>query len=154
MVLESVDAALQTLRGQLRRASPCRRTSNAHHICCRCAGRPVRQRRQVKVQSVKDALRAVAQKYVLDGYADPRKSSPAQHNLDLPISRLLKKFGDADPPKEPKLAVPTSTILKIKLKYMFSSHHMAVADLCINAFFYLLQVGEYTLSQNQEEKQQ
>jgi hypothetical protein len=108
--------------------------------------------RQVKVQSVEEALRAVAQKYVLDGYADIRKSSPAQHNLDLPISRLLKKFGDADPPKEPKLAVPTSTIQKIKLKYTFSSHHMAVADLCIIAFFYLLRVGEYTLSRNQEEK--
>jgi hypothetical protein len=108
--------------------------------------------RQVKVQSVEEALRAVAQKYVLDGYADIRKSSPAQHNLDLPISRLLKKFGDADPPKEPKLAVPTSTIQKIKLKYTFSSHHMAVADLCIIAFFYLLRVGEYTLSHNQEEK--
>jgi hypothetical protein len=34
----------------------------------------------------------------------------------------------------------------IKSKYTFSSHHRAVADLCIIAFFYLLRVGEYTLS--------
>ena len=55
--------------------------------------------RQVKVQSVKKALRAVAQKYVLDGHQDPRQSSPAQHALDLPIARLLKKFGDDNPPE-------------------------------------------------------
>ena len=33
--------------------------------------------RQLKVQSVEKALRAVAQKYVLDGHPDPRRSSPA-----------------------------------------------------------------------------
>ena len=58
---------------------------------------------QVQVQSVSKALRAVAQKYVLDGYPDPRKSSPAQHSLDLPLARLLKKYKDEDPPAEPKL---------------------------------------------------
>jgi hypothetical protein len=100
--------------------------------------------RTIKVQSVEKALRAVAQKYVLDGHQDPRRSSPAQHSLDLPIARLLKRFGDADPPAEPKLAVPISTIKKIARQYNFSRHHQAVADLCIIAFFYLLRVGEYT----------
>ena len=33
---------------------------------------------KVQVQSVEFALRAVAQKYVLDGYMDPRRASPAQ----------------------------------------------------------------------------
>ena len=100
--------------------------------------------RQVKVQSVSKALRAVAQKYVLDGHRDPRRSSQAQHSLDLPIAHLLKKFRDDDPPAEPRLAIPTSTVRKIAGKYNFSDHHRAVADLCIIAFFYLLQVGEYT----------
>ena len=99
---------------------------------------------QVKVQSVSKALCAVAQKYVLDGHPDPRKASPAQQSLDLPIAHLLKKFGDDDPPAEPKLAVPMSTIKKISKHYNFSDHHRAVADLCIIAFFYLLRVGEYT----------
>jgi hypothetical protein len=92
----------------------------------------------IKVQSVKKALRAVAQKYVLDGHQDPRRSSPAQHSLDLPIARLLKRFGNNNPPAEPKLAVPISTIKKIAKQYNFSCHHRAVADLCIIAFFYLL----------------
>jgi hypothetical protein len=76
----------------------------------------------VKVQSVSKALLAVAQKYVLDGHPDPRRSSPAQHALDLPIAHLLKKYSDDDPPAEPKLAVPISTIRKIAKKYNLSDH--------------------------------
>ena len=93
---------------------------------------------QVQVQSVKFALQAVAQKYVLDGYPDPRRASPAQQSLDLPIARLLKKYGNEDPPPEPKLAVPISTITGIAEKYRWTAHLSAVADLVIIAFFYLL----------------
>ena len=99
---------------------------------------------QIQVQSVEFALQAVAQKYVLDGYPDPRRASPAQQSLDLPIARLLKKYGDEDPPTEPKLAVPISTITAIAEKYRWTAHLSAVADLVIIAFFYLLRVGEYT----------
>ena len=99
-------------------------------------------RHQVKVQLVSKALRAFAQKYVLDGHHNPQQSSQAQHSLDLPIAHIINKFGDNDPPAEPKLAVPMSTIKKISLHYHFSGHHQAVADLCIIAFFYLLQVGK------------
>ena len=53
---------------------------------------------KVQVQSVEFALRAVAQKYVLDGHPDPRRASPTQQALDLPIACLLKKYGDKDPP--------------------------------------------------------
>lgn len=99
---------------------------------------------KVQVQSVEFALRAVAQKYVLDGYPDPRRASPAQQSLDLPIARLLKKYGDEDPPPQPKLAVPISTITGIAEIYRWTAHLSAVADLVIIAFFYLLRVGEYT----------
>jgi hypothetical protein len=92
---------------------------------------------QVKVQSVEKALRHVAQKLVLDGHPDPRKASPAQQSLDLPISRLLKSFGDRDPPAEPKLAIPISTITAISTNYRWTPH------LDTMAFFYLLRVGEY-----------
>jgi hypothetical protein len=100
--------------------------------------------RQIQVQSVAVALRAVAQKYVLDGHADHRRASPAQHSLNLLIARLIKKFGDDDPPPQPKLAVPVSTIRAIATQYSFGPHHMAVADMVVVAFFYLLWVGEYT----------
>jgi hypothetical protein len=55
----------------------------------------------VKVQSVETALRQVAQKLVLDGHPDPRNALPAQQQLDLPISQLLKDFQDSDPTAEP-----------------------------------------------------
>jgi hypothetical protein len=107
---------------------------------------------QVKVQSVTATLRAIAQRYILDGHSDPHRASPAQHHLNLPIARLLKKFKDKDPPPQPKLAILVLTIRKIATNYTFSTHHKAVADLVIIAFFYLLRVGEYTTSLKQEEK--
>lgn len=98
----------------------------------------------VKVQSVERALRHVAQRLVLDGHPDPRRSSPAQQTLDLPIARLLKKYRDEDPPAEPKLAIPISTLTAIASNYRWNAHLDATADLVIVAFFYLLRVGEYT----------
>ncbi len=71
---------------------------------------------QVKVQSVERALRHVAQKFILDGHPDPRKSSQAQQSLDLPISRLIKSYRDSDPPPQPKLVLPVSTITTIANK--------------------------------------
>ena len=99
---------------------------------------------QVKVQSVERALRHVALRLVLDGYPDPRRSSPAQQSLNLPIARLIKKYYNEDPPAEPKLAIPISTITSIATKYQWNPHMEAVADLVIISFFYLLRVGEYT----------
>ena len=109
-------------------------------------------RHQVQVQSVARALQFASQKLVLDGHLDPQRASPAQHALDLPIVRLLKKYGDENPPAEPKLAIPISTITAITEKYQWSEHLSAVADLVIIAFFYLIRVGEYTLPANPQEK--
>jgi hypothetical protein len=99
----------------------------------------------VKVQSVERALRHIAQRLVLDGHRDPRRASPAQQTLDLPIARLLKKYRDEDPPAEPKLAIPISTVSAIAANYRWNAHLDATADLVIIAFFYLLRVGEYTM---------
>jgi hypothetical protein len=71
--------------------------------------------RQVKVRSVTTALRAVAQRYNLDGHSDPRRASPAQHALNLPIARLIKKFKDDNPPLQPKLAILVLTIQQIAI---------------------------------------
>jgi hypothetical protein len=56
----------------------------------------------------------------------------------------LKNFKDEDPPLQPNLAIPVSTMQAIITKYNFSQHHAAVADLVVVAFFYLLRVGKYT----------
>jgi hypothetical protein len=70
----------------------------------------------------------------------------------LLIAQLLKKFKDEDPPPQPKLAIPVSTIQAIITKYNFSLHHAAVADLVVVAFFYLLRVREYTAPQYSQPK--
>jgi hypothetical protein len=106
----------------------------------------------VTVQLVERALRHVAQRLVLDGHPDPRKASPAQQSLDLPISRLLKSFRDSNPPPEPKLALPISTISTISEHYQWSPHLDAVADMVTIAFFYLLRVGESTSPASPQEK--
>ena len=93
---------------------------------------------QVKVQSVAKALWLVSQKLVLDEHPDPRHAFPAQHALDLPISHLLKKDSNEDPPAEPKLAIPISTITSIAKSYRWTLHLGAVADSAIIGFFYLL----------------
>jgi hypothetical protein len=92
----------------------------------------------VKVQSVKRALRHVAQRLVL--YPDPRKASPAQQQLDLHISWLLKSFQDSDPMAEPTLALPVSTITAISQNYLWNPQLNIVADLVTIVFFYLLRV--------------
>jgi hypothetical protein len=73
---------------------------------------------------------------------------PDQHALDLLIARLRKKYSDEDPPPEPKLAIPVSTISAIAEKYWWGTHLSAVADLVIIAFFYLLRVREYSAPAN------
>jgi hypothetical protein len=93
---------------------------------------------QVQVQSVARDLRFVSQKLVLDGHPNPQCTLPTQHALDLPISRLLKKYSDEDPPPEPKLAIPISKITAIADNYWWGTHLSAVADFVIIAFFYLL----------------
>jgi hypothetical protein len=71
----------------------------------------------------------------------PIKENPLQPSTtltyDLPLAHLLKKYNDEDPPAQPKLAVPVSTVKKICKHYKFSDHHRAVANLCTIAFFYL-----------------
>jgi hypothetical protein len=107
---------------------------------------------QVQVQTVARALRFVSQKLVLDGHPNPRCASTAQHALDLPIARLLKKYSYEDLPPEPKLAIPISTITAIAEKYWWSTHFSAIVDLVIIAFFYLLQAGKYTSPANPRKK--
>jgi hypothetical protein len=99
---------------------------------------------QVKVQSVEWALRHVAQRLILDGHPDPQQASPAQHAFNLSIVWLIKKCRGEDPPAQPKLAIPISTITALSKNYRMTPHLEAVMDLVIIAFFYLIQVGEYT----------
>jgi hypothetical protein len=102
--------------------------------------------RKVGFQSVEKALRHVAQALVLAGYEDPRRSYGAKE-LDLPISAILSTYRKDDPPPQPQLALPVATIEHAATFSRANQPELtrATADLLTVAFFYLLQVGEYTM---------
>jgi hypothetical protein len=102
---------------------------------------------QVGSQSVEKALRHVAQTLLLAGYDDPRRTYGAKE-LDLPFRHLLKNYKEQDPPPKPQLALPVATIERAGA-YHQAPHNpvtRATADLIVIAFFFLLRVGEYTMS--------
>ena len=83
---------------------------------------------QVRFQSVETALWHVVQIFVLDSYTDPWRMGH-HHDLDLPLRWLLKAFHASDPPQQPKLAVPVSTIMAIAKGYNKLQFPCAMADL-------------------------
>jgi hypothetical protein len=101
---------------------------------------------QVGHQSVEKALRYVAQTLVMAGFEDPRKT-PGSEDLDLPFRHLLLGYRNADPAPQPQLAIPVNTIEEAGRHFGAASDKLrAAADLVTTAFFFLLRVGEYTLS--------
>jgi hypothetical protein len=81
----------------------------------------------------------------LAGYDDPRKT-PGTQELDLPFSRLLAGYRNADPAPKPQLALPVNTIEEAGRHFDAPNKPRlrAAADLVTTAFFFLLRVGEYT----------
>jgi hypothetical protein len=101
---------------------------------------------QVGAQSVEKALRHVAQTLLLVGYDDPRRTYGAKE-LDLPFRHLLKSYRDVDPPPQPQLALPVTTVERAGAYHQApnSARTRATADLIITAFFFLLRIGEYAM---------
>jgi hypothetical protein len=90
VLLESVDEALSALQHKQQRKTSTWRSQQLLTFAVAVREGQYSLGRQVQVQSVSKALWAVDQRYILDGYPDPRKSSPAQQNLDLPLAHLLR----------------------------------------------------------------
>ena len=67
----------------------------------------------------------------------------AQEKYPKAIQQLLEGYKREDPPAQPKLAVPL-TVPQYLLLTAKDQETQAIADLSIIAFYYLLQVGEYT----------
>jgi len=105
------------------------------------------QNKQVGVQTIKNALRFVAQAIMLAGFDDPRRPYGSKE-LDLPFQRLLKAYRNDDPAPQPQLALPVHTI-----EWAATSSQLpgatplasATGDLITMAFYFLLRVGEYTM---------
>jgi len=79
------------------------------------------------------------------GFDDPRQSHGA-NNLDLPFRHLLASYKTQDPAAKPQVALPVSVVEYAGAYYQAPrAATRAAADLTTAAFFYLLQVGEYTM---------
>ncbi len=102
--------------------------------------------RQVGAQTVKKALRHVAQPFVLEGYPDPRRVGS---DVALPFTHhLLKSFCVRDLAPTPQVALPVHALdlaAAARNDPNTSPHAAATAHLIVMAFYFLLRVGEYTL---------
>ena len=99
---------------------------------------------EVKVQSVNNALAAVATTLELGGEQSPTYKAPGE--FLTPIKRCLEGFRRDDDPAIPQLAVPISLCNHIQKNSKLTTYDTvtATADLITIAFYYLLRVGEYT----------
>jgi hypothetical protein len=114
----------------------------ADRVCTGIYGRAV----PVGFQSVEKALRHVAQTLLLAGYDDPRRTYGAKE-LDLPFRHLLKGYKEQDPAPKLQLALLVATIEHAGAYHQAPQTALtkATADLITIGFFFLLQVGEYTM---------
>jgi hypothetical protein len=81
------------------------------------------------------------------GYDDPRRSYGSKE-LDLPFRHLLKRYKDQDPAPKPQLAIPVATVEQASAYHLApnAAREQVTADLISAAFFFLLRVGEYTMT--------
>ncbi len=65
----------------------------------------------------------------------------------MPFRHLLKSYKSQDPAPRPQLAIPAATVKRAGAYHQApnTTRTQATADLVVTAFFFLLQVGEYTM---------
>jgi hypothetical protein len=82
------------------------------------------------------------------GLGDPRHSTLGQPFLDAPFTNMIRRWKGEDPGPKPQQALPSSAVHQIAEVYgtfpILQCHIML--DLVVAAYFFLLQVGEYTLT--------
>ena len=107
-------------------------------------GTYARNKQRVKCQTVQVALRAIGTTFELDGR--PNLTYRVDGRYLLGIERQLEGYKRADPPAQAKLAIPVKVVNHIHDvgQAKATARAMAIADMCLIAFYFLLRVGEYT----------
>ena len=100
--------------------------------------------RQVKVQTVTEALSAISKTLELAGLQSPVYRAHGVYTLA--IQRCIEGMRRQDPPSVPQLAVPIDVpnYMAKEAEATQDPRALAVGYLSLIAFFYLLRVGEYT----------
>ena len=99
---------------------------------------------QVKVQTVTKALAAVSKTLELAGQPSPVYRQDEKYQVS--IEKMIEGMRRADPLPRPQLAVPVKLVREASLIALEHDDpkHIALTDLMVIAFYYLLRSGEYT----------
>jgi hypothetical protein len=108
------------------------------------SGAPVRSR------TVEGALCAIGQTFAALGHADPRLLANGQ--LDLRLHRQLSAYKKLDPPPSRVKPIPLSIITHAAHLNILANipSSIAIADMLLLGFFFLLRPGEYAWTHNPE----
>jgi hypothetical protein len=98
----------------------------------------------VRCPTVQVALRAIGATFELAHKPNPTYRAEGRYHRAL--EHQLEGYRRADPPSQPKLAVPVAVVnhLLDATALSKSPKQHAIADMCLVAFYFLLRVGEYT----------
>ena len=99
---------------------------------------------QVKVQTVTKALAAISKTLELAGQPSPVYREDQKYQVS--IEKMIEGMRRADPLPRPQLAVPVKLVREASLIALQNDDpkHIALTDLMVIAFYYLLRSGEYT----------
>ena len=102
------------------------------------------QREPVRSRTVEDALRKVGQTISSLGATDPREDDNGK--IDFRIQRQLRCYKKEDPPPSRVKPVPFQVLENVMAVALESDcpKLMAIADMMVLAYFFLLRPGEYT----------
>lgn len=104
-----------------------------------------RRSANVRAQTVQIALRSISTTLQLGGKQNPLRDQEGKY--PKAIQQLLEGYRRADPPPQPKLAVPVLVPNYMSQIGLLNNipKEQAIGDLALIAFYYLLRVGEYTV---------
>jgi hypothetical protein len=95
---------------------------------------------------IETMLQEVARFLDSQGLGDPRRSTLGQPCLDAPFANMIRRWKGEDPGPKPQQALPSSAVHQIAEVYGTSPilRCRIMSDPVVIAYFFLLQVGEYT----------
>jgi hypothetical protein len=98
----------------------------------------------VRARTVEDALRAIAQEMAAVGSPDPRLNTFGK--IDFRLASLWRAWKHEDPPPHRVKPIPLKVLRRLTELALASGAAplLAVVDMVIIAFFFLLRPGEYT----------
>ena len=118
-------------------------------------GGVLNRKQKVHAQTVAVALRAISTTIQLDGKPSPLVGKEGKY--PKAIQQLLAGYKHANPPTKPKLAIPVGIPNWMWIQHqnhrLAPERHKCIRDFGLIAFYFLLQVGEYTYHRPLERRQ-